>query len=169
MGCDRGAVPRLKAALPHTKTVHDSTRVCVLRVSDSEQFFDGKSLEGESRHAASSLTGKPLAPEVRVEAPANLDGVASETLEVFRWGGLSAKVLDAPCTCDSFGLGLDEGPPARSPRCPAPPHACDNRRRLVSGFGLTTNVPHHLRKTVHRVQSVEMMVVEGLKAKPLGV
>jgi hypothetical protein len=166
---ERGAVPRLKASLPHTKTVHDSTGGCVLRLPDREQFFDGEPVECERRHAASGLTGQSLVPEIRMEAPSNLDGVSCETLEVFREGSVSAKVLDAPCTCDAFGLGLDEGPPTGSPRGPAPLHPGDHRRGLLSGFGLTTNVPHHLRETVHRIQSVEVTLVEGLQAKPLGV
>jgi len=136
---------------------------------DSEQIIDRQPVEGEGRHATSSLTGKTLAPKVRMEAPANLDGVAYETFEVFRWGCVSAEVLDAPRTCDAVALGFDESPPAGSPRCPAPLYPCDSRHGLLSGFGLTTNVSHHLRETIHRVQSVEMNVVEGLEAKPLGV
>jgi hypothetical protein len=40
---------------------------------------------------------------------------------------------------------------------------------LLSGLGLTTDVLHNLWETIHRVQSVEMTLVEGLQAKALGV
>ena len=169
MRYDHGAIPRLKASLPHTQTVHDSTRVGVLRMPDSEQFFDGKPVEGKSRHAASRLTGETPAPEVWMEAPTNLDRVAFQTLKVRRRNGVSAKVLNAPCAGNAFGLGLDERPPTRSPSCPAPLDSCDHRCGLLSGLGLATNVPHHLREAIHRVQAVEMPLVEGLQAKPLGM
>ena len=84
MRCNRGSIPRLKASLPHTKTVHDSTGGGVLGVPDCEQLFDREPVEGESRHAMSSLAGKTLAPEVWMEAPTNLDRVALQTLKVFR-------------------------------------------------------------------------------------
>lgn len=169
VGCDRCAVPCLKTSQSHAKAVHDSTGLCIVRVPYSDQLVDGKRVEGESRHAARGLTGKTLAPEVRMKAPADLDRVALETLEIFRRRGISAKVLDAPCTCDAFSLGLDEGPPTAPPHSPAPLHPCDHRCGLLPRLRLTTYVPHHLWKTVHRMQLVEMTLVEGLQAKPLGV
>jgi hypothetical protein len=104
-----------------------------------------------------------------MEAPTNLDRVAFQTLKVRRRNGVSAKVLNAPCAGNAFGLGLDERPPTRSPSCPAPLDSCDHRCGLLSGLGLATNVPHHLREAIHRVQAVEMPLVEGLQAKPLGM
>ena len=169
MRCNRGSIPRLKASLPHTKTVHDSTGGGVVGMPDSKQLFDWEPVEGESRHATSSLAGKTLAPEVWMEAPTNHDRVPLQTLKIFRWGGFSAKVLYATCAGDAFALGLDEGPPTGSPSCPALLDPCDHPRRLLSGLGLTTNVLHNLWETIHRVQSVEMTLVEGLQAKALGV
>ncbi len=55
MRCERCAVPRLKASYLHTKTVHDSPRRSVVRVPDSDQFLDGKTLESESCHATSGF------------------------------------------------------------------------------------------------------------------
>ena len=124
--CYCGAVPRLKASLPHSKPIHDSARVDVVWVPDREQLFDRKRLESERRHSTGGFTGYSPVPEVRVQAPSDLDRVAFETLKVFRWGCISAKVLDTSCSDYSFALLLDDGPPTGSPCCPSPFYTLDH-------------------------------------------
>jgi hypothetical protein len=109
-----------------------------------------------------------LVPKVGVKPPTDLEGIPYEAIRVDWWRGVAPEVLDTSGSGYPLALQFDKGPPTRSPGSPATFHTGDDGSGLFPALSLPTHKAHHLRKAVHCVQAVKVMIIEGLEAQAPG-
>lgn len=104
-----------------------------------------------------------------MQPPADFKWIAPQALKLGGECSLAARMLNAAGASEATTAEFNKSPPTGAPSRPAALHAGDPCRRLLSRRRLTTDVPHDLRKPVHRIQAVEVLLGNGLQAHASGV